>query len=309
MNSSVAVVILAHNNPTHVQRLIRALAGTDIFLHVDPNAPDDLVAAMTEGLPHVELTPRFQTGRFQWGLVEAELAGVRMALERSPAEHVIVASGSCYPLVSAEDLIDELASWRGLSRFELSPIPYPGWSFRAGAPDGGLWRFNHRFLTIRGRMVLVYHDYPVPIGRRTIPPMLKLQASAHWKIYAREHGRRVLDVLDHSPELVRFWRGTYAAEESCIASILSSPELVGSVAEEVRHDRTWYIDWDGGEIGGHPRWLDVSDFPRLQLERTRPPLQPDDDRERGEDSRKLFARKFGPDSTEVLDLIDEQLRV
>jgi hypothetical protein len=119
----------------------------------------------------------------------------------------------------------------------------------------------------------------------------------------------VLDVLDHSPELVRFWRGTYAAEESCIASILSSPELVGSVAEEVRHDRTWYIDWDGGEIGGHPRWLDVSDFPRLQLERTRPPLQPDDDRERGEDSRKLFARKFGPDSTEVLDLIDEQLRV
>ncbi len=309
MSSPIAVVILAHNNPGHVQRLIRALAGFDIFLHCDTKTPDDVLVAMTEGLPHVVLTPRYRTARANWGMVEGELAGVRTALERSQAEHIIVASGSCYPLLSAEDLQDELAGWRGLSRLELSPIPYLGWSFRAGKPDGGLWRFNHRFLTIRGSMVLVHHGYPIPIGRRTIPAKFKLHASSQWKIYARKHAQTVLRALDASPELVRFWRGTFAADESCVSTILSSPELVGSVAEEIRHDRTWYIDWHGGELGGHPRWLDVSDFPRLQLERGRPPLQPDDERERGEDSRKLFARKFGHDSEAVLDLIDEQLRI
>jgi hypothetical protein len=309
MSSQVAVVILAHNNPGHVRRLIGALAGCDIFLHCDTKTPDDVLAAMTDGLPHVVLTPRFRTARANWGMVEGELAGIRTALERSDAEHIIVASGSCYPLVSTSDLKDELSDWRGLSRLELNPIPYAGWSTRVGGPDGGLWRFNRRFLKIRGRIVLVHHDYPIPIGRRAVPPALKLHASSQWKIYAREHARALLGALDDSPELVRFWRTAYAPDEICVASILASPELVGSVADELRHDRTWYINWYGMAVGGHPGWLGLEDFPQLELARARPRLQPDDDRERGQNSRKLFARKFGTDSDELLELIDQQLRV
>jgi len=309
MNSSVAVVILAHNNPRHVQRLIRSLAGLDIFLHCDVGTPDDVVAAMTAGLPDVVLTPRFRTARARWGMVEGELAGIRTALERSQAEHIILASGSCYPLVSVADLEDELRGWRGLSRLELNPIPYAGWSTRGGGPDGGLWRFNRRFLSFRGHILLVHHGYPIPIGRRPVPPTLNLHASSQWKIYAREHARTLLRTLDESPALVDFWRSAFAPDETCVASILSSPQLVGSVADQLRHERTWYIDWLGGDLGGHPRWLDESDFPRLQLARAQPPLQPADDRERGEDSRKLLARKFGPDADAVLDLIDQQLRI
>jgi len=309
MNSSVAVVILAHNNPAQLHRLVGALAGCDIFLHCDTKTPDEVLAAMTDGLPDVVLTPRFRTARANWGMVEGELAGIRTALEQSQAEHIIVASGSCYPLVSVADLKDELSGWRGLSRLELNPIPYAGWSTRVGGADGGLWRFNRRFLTIRGRIVLVHHDYPIPLGRRPVPAALRLHASSQWKIYAREHARALLRVLDGSPELVRFWRTAYAPDEICVASILASPELVGPVADELRHDRTWYINWHGMEVGGHPGWLEMEDFPRLQQARAQRPLQPGDDRAHGDNSRKLFARKFTSDSDELLDLIDEQLRV
>jgi hypothetical protein len=309
MTASIAVVILAHNNPAHVRRMTQALTGLDIFLHCDSKTSNGVLEMMTAGAPDIVLSPRYRTARASWGMLEGELAGIRIALERSRAEHIVVASGSCYPLVSVADLQDELASWRGLSRLELSPIPYHAWSFRSGEPDGGLWRFNRRFLTIRGSMLLVYRGYPIPVGRREIPPMLSLHASSQWKIYAREHAQTLLRVLDEHPDLVRFWRGTFAVEESCVASILSSRELVGSVVDELRHDRTWYIDWRGKEVGGHPRWLDIGDFPRLKIERNLPPLQPDDDRARGDTSRKLFARKFGVGSDDLLDLIDRELRI
>lgn len=310
MSSSVAVVILAHNNPPQVRRLVRALAGLDVVLHCDSKTPDDVFAAMTDGLPDLVLAPRFRTAWAQWGMVEGELAGIRTALAHSQAEHIVVASGSCYPLVSVGELEDELRGWRGFSRLELYPIPYhPNWSTRLGGPDGGLWRFNRRFLRIGNRLVLARGVYPIPLGRRTVPATLNLHCAGQWKIYAREHAQTLLRVLDDRPDLVRFWRGGYTADETCVATMLSSPELVGSVAEQLRYDRSWFIDWYGEGFGGHPRWLDPGDFPRLQLNRARRPLQPDDERERSADSRKLFARKFRPDADELLDRIDEELRV
>jgi hypothetical protein len=308
MTAGTAAVILAHNNPQHVRRLIGALDGLEIFLHCDSKTPDSVLSAMISGAQNVELVPRFRTVRSSWAAVEAELAGLRMVLDRSAAEHIVVLSGSCYPLVTVSDLQDELSSWRGLSRLELKPIPYRGWSFRLGQPDGGRWRFDRRFLTVRGRTILA-RGYPIPTGRRAIPDVLRLHASSQWKIYARAHAETLLRVLDERPDLVRFWRSTFAPEESCPASILASPELTGSVADELRHDATWYIDWRGSEAGGHPRWLELEDFPRLLDVRNQPPLHPDDPRSRGETARKLFARKIGPVSADLLDRIDAQLRV
>jgi hypothetical protein len=305
--SGTAVLILAHDNPCHVRRLIGALDGLDVFMHVDGKTEDGVVREMTADAPDVVLTPRRRIARMRWSAVEAELDGLRTVLDRSPAEHIVVASGSCYPLVSVGELQDELARWRGLSRIELNPIPYDGWSHFSAIADGGRHRFDRRFLTRGGEPVLV-RSVPIPVGRRRVPEALTLQASSQWKIYAREHARTLLGVLDERPDLVRYWRTTYVPDESCVASILSSTALVGEVASELRHDRTWYIDWRGSESGGRPRWLGVEDFASLRDARLRPALQPDDPRERGESARKLFARKLGRDSTELVERIDAELR-
>jgi hypothetical protein len=305
--SAAAVLILAHDNPGHVRRLIGALGGLDVFLHVDARTADQVASAMTAGAPEVVLTPRHHTTRYRWSVVAAELDGLRSVLAGSAAEHIIVASGSCYPLVSVADLNDELASWRGLSRLELNPIPYEGWSHFSAIPDGGLHRFDRRFVRLRGKLVLI-RGLPIPIGRRRVPSELRLQASSQWKIYARAHARALLAVLDERPDLVRFWSTAFVPEESCVASILSSPELVGPIAEQLRHDRTWYIDWRGSESGGHPRWLGIEDFGALHDARSQPRLRPEDPRERGENARKLFARKLDEHSGELAELIDEQLR-
>jgi hypothetical protein len=308
--SSVAALILAHDDPPMVRRLIAALDGVDIFLHCDSRAPAALVSEMTaDAGPRVRLIPRHRTAWASWALVEAELAGLRMALEHSAAEHLIVLSGSCYPLVSVAELQDELSDWRGLSRLPLIPIPNPVWDTPRN-PDGGMWRFRRRFVTFRGQTVFV-GGVPLRTRRRTIPTELNLLASSQWKIYARPHAAEWLRVLSDRPDLRAFWRTTLVPDEACAASTLSSPELTGPIADELRDDFPWHLEWGDAAVADHPGWLRERDFAALRAARQAPLRAPDRcsiapaDRDA---YRKLFTRKLSSREGRLLDRIDEELR-
>jgi hypothetical protein len=310
MSSAVAAVVLAHDDPDKVRRLIAALDGVEVFLHCDGKAPDEVVRRMLDGRrPNVHLAPRHRTNLASWSLVEAELATLRLALERSRAQHIVVLSGSCYPLVPVAELEEELAEWRGLSRLYLHPLPYERWGTPRN-PDGGLWRFRRRFVSFRGKLLFV-RGVPLRTIRRPIPRELRLHAASQWKIYARRHAATLLRVLAERPDLVRFWRTTFVPDESCAASILRSPALVGSIVDEVCDDLPWYIDWDSVRGTFRPAWLGETDFPALCAARFAPPRGPDDAVAGAGDPdacRKLFARKIASTAEPLLDLIDRELR-
>jgi hypothetical protein len=312
--SDVAAIVLAHDNPSQVQRLIGALDGLDIFLHCDRRASDGLLARMLEGAPAgVHVTPRVRTHLFGWSLVEAELLALRTALERSSAEHLVVMSGSCYPLMSVDDIGRELEPWRGRSRIAFMPLPFEPWGTRRN-DDGGLWRVRRRFVTFRGSVVRV-GGVPLRGLRRETPKELRLHGADQWKVYARAHAQALLRVLDERPDLVRFWRGTFVPDELCVPSILGSPELVGEIAESMAFDLVWYVDWEATHRGApeetvisHPRWLALEDFDELAAARWAPPRIPGETGGEGP-YRKLFARKFTPREARLVALIDERLRV
>ena len=308
MSAPLAAVVLVHDDAPKVRRLLAALDGIDIFLHCDRKTPAEVLREMLVGAgPRVSLVPRRGASLFSWSLVEAELAGLRLALERSKAEHVILLSGACYPLVSVAELADELSRWRGLTRMQLDALPYESWSTPRN-PDGGLWRFRRSFVTFRGRIVSL-GDVPLRAYRRAIPPGVRLHASAHWKIYARDHAACLLRVLDERPDLVRFWRTSFVPEESCTGSILRSPALVGSIAEQICDDLPWFIRW--ADRAWHPAWLGEADFQALEAARNARARSPDQTVERSLDRdrfRKLFARKVSSRESQLLEWIDAELR-
>jgi hypothetical protein len=310
MSAQVAAVILAHRDPNMVRRLIAALDGVDIFLHCDRKAPGVCVQEMTAGGGlRVRLVPQRRTSWASWSLVEAELAALAMALDHSAAEHLLVLSGSCYPLVSVAELEDELSRWRGLSRLRLIPLPHSGWDTPRN-PDGGMWRFRRRFVSVRGRTLFV-GSVPLRTFRQWIPPELCLHASSQWKIYARPHVQVLLRILSERADLLRFWRSSFVPDESCAASILRSPALVGSIAEEQRDDLPWYVDWGEG-LTDHPVWLRESDFPALGAARWAPPRPPEQNGSSAnacDAYRKLFARKVSSHESRLLERIDQELRV
>jgi hypothetical protein len=228
---------------------------------------------------------------------------------RTRAEHIAVLSGSDYPLMSVPDLVDELVAWRDHSYLWNVRLPFRSWD-TPRHPDGGLWRFRHRFLT-RNDHVLHWRRLPLCWPwRRSIPEGLELRASSQWKIYARHHAERLLAISDTQPELIRFWRTTLVPEESVAASVLATPGLMGSNALPPCHAHPWFIRWPLHK--DHPHWLTGADFDELTAARWADPVHPDDARPAidGElPGRKLFARKFATDvDTDVLDRIDAELR-
>jgi Core-2/I-Branching enzyme len=311
--TELAAVVLAHTDPTHLKRLVASLEDVPIFLHCDAKTADDVVQQIVQGLPRrVTLCERLATSRASWSLVQAELNTLRHALRVSNARHIAVLSGTDYPLVSMEDLIDQLASWDGQSYFRNVPMPFPQWS-TATYRDGGLWRVQHRFITRgKGGRVLFWRDIPLHWpGKRRIPPEVELRASSQWKIYACDHVKLLLRVVDTRPDLVRFWRSTLVPDESFAASMLGSEALLGSLAMPPCLAQAWYVTWP--DVGSHPRWLRSADFDRIAQARRAPPIQAAEavglQGQQIRPHRKLFARKFSTDiDTDVLDRIDAELR-
>ncbi len=308
MSEGLSVIVLAHDDAAKVRRLLGALAGLEVLLHCDRRTPLPVFAEMVRDHgPRVRVLPRMAAHVASWSLVEAELRALRVWLATSRADHVAVLSGACYPLVGVPALCDELDAWRGRSRLRLNPLPHHLWDTPRN-PDGGLWRVRRRFVTYRGHVVYL-GNVPLRTWRRRSPRGLELRASSQWKVYARPHVAALLRALDGRPELVRFWRATLVPDELCVASILSSRDLVGEVAEQVCDDLPWYLQWEQGARHGHPRWLGADDLPALAAARAAPPRPVQRSVPDRDGYRKLFARKIPSSEVELLDAIDATLRV
>ena len=308
MTEGPSVIVLAHDDAAKVRRLLGALRGLEVLVHCDRRTPLPVFAEMVRDHgPLVRVLPRLATHVASWSLVDAELRALRVWLETSRAEHVVVLSGACYPLVSVDELRDELAAWNGFSRLRLDAFPHPAWDTPRNR-DGGLWRVRRRFVTYRGRVIYL-GAVPLRTFKRRPPRGIGLRASSQWKVYSRGHVAALLRALDEHPEFVRFWRTTLVPDELCIASILTSPELVGEVAEQVCDDLPWYLDWGPGPRRDHPSWLTIDDLPALEAARRAPPRPLERVVADRDGYRKLFARKIASSAGELLDAIDAELRV
>jgi Core-2/I-Branching enzyme len=307
-----AAVVLAHADPDHLRRLVDALDHVPIFLHVDANTGGDVARSMVAGLPpRVRLLDRRATSRASWSLVDAELRGLRCALETTGAEHIAIMSGADYPLVSMEDLVRELSAWRGESYMWNTPMPFPRWDTDR-FPDGGLWRLRHRFMTRRDQVVYL-GKFPLRLPiQRPLFEGIEARACSQWKVLGRRHAEHLLEVVDERPELVRYWRSTLVPEESFVASVLGSRSLLGADALPPCDAQPWFIRWTPGDTD-HPAWLTDTDFPDLARARRRDSLVPEETRrpwDGGENrGRQLFARKFSTTRSGGLSArIDAELR-
>lgn len=308
----LAVVVLAHTDPQQFHRLVAALGDAPVFLHCDAKTSAQVYAQLVDGAPR-PVTPvkRVSTRLSSWSLVAAELAGLRAALAGSGAQHIAVLSGADYPLLSIDDLYRALVPWEGSSWLWNEPMPYSKWD-TPRQPNGGLWRVRHRFLTVRDQVMFVRGvpiRWPLP---RAVPAAVELRAGTQWKIYARHHARRLIEVVDDNPDLVRFWRQTVVPDETFAPSLLASPALFGADALAPCHDFAWFMDWDS-RSPNHPQWLQDRHFDRIAKVRSAPPVDPAAARAGAADGRPLrqmlFARKFTTAvSTPLLDRIDAEMR-
>lgn len=281
-----AVVLVAHDKPRHLQRLLAALAPLPVFLHIDANTHDELHKEMTSGLgDHVRLQPRLAAGWARFEVLEAELEGYRAALAQTDARHLILATGADYPLASVDTIVQRLAANPDRSYAEVFPLPIREWGLMRGYD-----RFLFRSRPWRGHRLA----WPVP---RPLPRGLRPAGGSQTKILSRRHAQLILDVLDDRPELLRWFRRCWTPDEVLIPTLLLSEQLGARWAEQGSSlPHPWYIDW-GDAPTKNPRWLGLGDLEALRSAADRPEVP------------AMFARKFAEDSLDLVAAVDAQLRL
>jgi len=285
--TKLGCVVLAHQDPRHLRRLLAALDPFPVYLHCDIRSPGDMFEQMTSDLPQrCRVLHRVATGWAGWGLVETEIAGYRAALADPGVSHVAMLSGSDYPLAPTSEISAFLAQHPGVSFALFNPLPYAPWG-----RSGGMARLRYRHWAYRKHMIRL----PVP---RRLPSTVVLAGGSAMKILARKHAEAVVAAHDANPDLVRFWRRSWCPDETFIPSVLSTPEFAPDWAREHVARPMWWIGWDGSARKSPP-WLGIRHFDELARAQAA----------RTGGLAYAFARKFATGyDTAVLDAIDRQLR-
>jgi hypothetical protein len=275
----VAYLIRAHHAPNLLERLVRRLAGPDagVFVHVNRAAEDAIYEEMVSRLRDVEgveWLPRRICRYGGFSLVEATLAGLDSILAGGAPGHTLLLSGQDYPLrprAEVEALLERSGERSFVHHFRL---PADDWREEAGGLDR--IRYVH-FERARVRTRLLR----LPGVRRRFPPGYDAYGgSAFWALSAPalEYVHRF---VRENPSFVRFFRHVLIPDEIFFQTILLNSPLRDSIVNEQLH----YVDWSGG--GAHPATLRAADVERALA------------------SGKPFARKFDPNDTEALDLLDK----
>ena len=128
----LAYVILAHQLPEQLIRLVRRLDGPDttFLVHVDRRADDAILAAARAELaqPNVTFLPRIRCHWGTWSIVEATLSGIRHAVHADVRfDYLMLMSGQDYPIKPRAEIETTLEQAEGRSFVHHVPLPKPDW--------------------------------------------------------------------------------------------------------------------------------------------------------------------------------------
>lgn len=291
----IAYLILAHDNPAHLQRLVRRLTtpASSFFVHLDAKANLDAFTGMGPAVTFCE-----RRVNCAWGdrsLVDATLELMRCAAaDPSGFDRFILLSGACYPLQTPDYIEAFLARHRGTEFIEVFALPnreydkplerLTRYSIRKGKPLG---RFRWPLQHFMNKVLPLRNVEKALAGRAPV-------CGSQWWCLSGAAVRHVLDVTAREPALYRFCKFVDCPDEFYFQVILwNSPYQA-----RISHSLT-FTHWMPGKNG--PELLDTSYLPRFEGMSLR-----DSERNNcpGEKREVLFARKFSDASTTVLDAID-----
>src|ERR1035437_3381799 len=262
-NMRIAYIILAHQRPESVVRLVRRLYAPDhgFFIHYNLRSPDtgfQHLAGSLAGQPNVTLLARHKCLWGDSGIVQAALKGIQeMARLDFIYDYAILLTGQDYPIKSDAQIRERLASAAGGSFMEATAWPIPNWE--------------------KGRAIKRVENFhvhlPVPAWARslgwqpmwqhlTIPMQRKIPGGLHpyfgcafWYLH-RSSLKCIHEQVTSHPEYLRFFRHALLPDECFFQTLLMNSKLAPTVASRT----LTYIEW-------RPPWpgiLTVADLPRLQ---------------------------------------------
>jgi len=280
----IGCLVLAHKNPGQLERMLKALAhpAFDYYIHVDGKADE----APFEYLGKMDrvffVRNRVSVGWGQYSLVQAQLNGLEEVLAGGDYRYVHVMSAQDFPVKPMAYIYETLRAREGTEFITClrESDGHPWWKVAALHT----WKYNFQNWRIPGKyrleklanLVLPRRKYPVK-GHEVV-------GHSQWFTITSECGRYLLSYLKDHPEVVRFFKYVWGADELIFSTVVFNNPVFRDKIE----DNLFYIDWSQG--GASPKVLTCDDLPLIER------------------SGKLYARKF-EESTDAAVLAELERRL
>ncbi len=283
----VAHLIMAYKGPLQLERLIKRLSHPqfDIYIHLDKK----ISIESFNNLRNLDRV-RFIQNRVvcNWGgfsFVRAITLSVKEILEQNERyEFVNLLSAQDYPIKPIDHFYKYLKANTGKSFISFDKSNDSDW-WKHAVTRYELYHFTD--INIRGRYFiqrLLNRFMP----KRKFPRPYKLYGSSisSWWTISSECAQYIVNYLEQNPDLIRFMRFTWAADEFLYATIIMN----SSFKDSVINNNLRYIEWEDGKP--NPKVFETKDIDLLK------------------NSTKYFARKFDISiDMKVLDRLDQLIKI
>jgi hypothetical protein len=275
----LAHLILAHNNPSQLERLAKRLShpDADIYIHLD-NKTDIAAYQPIKDIPNTFfIKKRVNVAWGEYSVMQATLNGMEEILGTGIAySHINLLSGNDYPLKSAAEIQKYFFANPGKTFMWYEPI-FDEWNH-------GQARMNNYYFGdygFPGRHHLANLANKV-LPKRRLPGNLTAYGRAQWLTITPAGAAYVINYIKNNPAAERFFRMTWAVDEVFFQTILCNSPLLNTLV----NDNFRYVVL---QPDFRPATLTIADSDALLT------------------SGKFYARKFDTNTdAAILDYIDEK---
>ena len=277
----IAHLILAHNNPEQLNRLVKKLQhpDADIYIHLDLKTDIAAFGSVFANNNTFVVNGRVKVYWGSYSIVQATLNGFKEILRAKKGyDYINILSTNDYPIKSADTIhqyfcrhpdkifieyFDEQSDWwkkikTRVTKYHLTDYNFPGQ------------------YKIQNILNAFFPDRKPPAG-------LVFVGFSQWMTITEEAARYVLQYLINTPKVYKFFRLSWGADEVVIHTILYNSHL----KDKMVNDNLRYIDWSEGKDS--PKTLTIADKDAILA------------------SPKLYARKFDmAKEPGVLDFLDSR---
>jgi len=277
----LAHLILAHNNPFQLERLIKRLSTNraDVYIHLDKKT------SVSEFM-HLSLLPnvffianRTDIGWGNYSMVDGTIKSFTEILQTNiKYSHINLLSGHDYLLKPARDLENFLFENTAKNYLEYLSINNE-WQ----ESKERITKYNLGDLKIPFKYILqkwVNQLFP----DRTIPNQMEPFGRSQWMTLTPQAIKYIIEYLKNNPKALRFFKRTWGVDEVIFQTILLNSPLKDSII----NNNLRFIEFEKNAV--NPKVLTQADAKNLL------------------DSGKFIARKFSLErSSEIIQLLDNEL--
>lgn len=225
---NLGFIILAHNQPAAVRRLVDLLAtdGHRVVIHFDTSATradQDAVARIAAEKPgQVTVISKVHCVWGEWSLVDAVLHALR-EFEKLPEqpEYIHLMSAADFPIRPISELKEFLRCNPNRDFIECCDISQRAWVKGGLGTERLRFFYPFNFRTHRSafdRMVRWQRKLKI---RRRMPMDLKPHMGSQWWTLRWPTCRKVLDFTREHPEVPKFFKSTWIPDESYFQTVIA----------------------------------------------------------------------------------------